>query len=116
MSVLIVNAMIGIRRRDFTIDAHGTLVPGPEGPVETPMPGLTRERGDGGWTLSVDEALWPVRENDVLIDVGTGREWLVLTADHLRNELDCLVNYVRCDARERQGAATEPGGPEFVGR
>jgi hypothetical protein len=116
MAVLITNATVGIRRREFTYDAHGTRVPGALGPVETPMPALVRERGDGGWTLSVDEALWPVREYDVLADADTGQEWLALVIDHLRNEVDDLVNYVRIDARERVAGATEPGGPEFVGR
>lgn len=116
MAVLIADRMIGLRRRGQTFDAHGFPVPGAV-EQETPLyPGLARERGgDGGWTLSVDEALWPIREDDVLFD-DRGTEWLAITSDHLRNEIDPLVNYVRVDARQRQPGGTEPGGPEFVGR
>lgn len=115
MSVLITDRMIGLRRRGQAFDAHGFPAPAAV-EEETPLyPGLARERGDGGWTLSVDEALWPIREDDILFD-DRGTEWLAVTADHLRNDLDSLVNYIRVDARQRQGSSTEPGGPEFVGR
>jgi hypothetical protein len=116
MAVLITDRMIGIRRRATVYDAHGFPIPGATEDVTPLYPGLARERGgDGGWTLSVDEALWPIREDDVLFD-DRGIEWLAITADHLRNEIDNLVNYIRVDARQRQSGGTEPGGPEFVGR
>jgi hypothetical protein len=115
VSVLITDRRIGLRRRSETFDAHGFPVPGGT-TAETPLyPGLARERGDGGWTLSLDEALWPVRENDVLFD-DRGTEWVALQADRLRNEIDNLVNYVRCEARQRVPGGSEPGGPEFAGR
>jgi hypothetical protein len=115
VSVLVTDRLIGLRRRAEVYDAHGFPIPGAEAAATPLYPGLARERGDGGWTLSVDEALWPIRENDVLFD-DRGTQWLAGVAEHLRNEIDPLVNYVRVDAHQRQTGGTEPGGPEFVGR
>lgn len=115
MTVLVTDRQIGIRRRATTYDAHGFPVPGGTESSTALYPGLARERGDGGWTLSVDETLWPVRTQDILFD-DQGNEWVADRADHLRNEVDDLVNYVRVDAHQRQPGGTEPGGPEFVGR
>jgi hypothetical protein len=111
------NAILGLRRQgELVYDSHGFPVRNTVGPLVGRWPGRTRERGDGGWSIALDLAAWPVRQHDVVVDTGSGREWVVLTADPIKNNIDPACDYIRIDAREVVAGGTEPGGPEFVGR
>lgn len=116
MSVLLPNDSLSLRRAaEPTFDAHGAYVRGSWAAPIGPYPGAARESAQGVWTLCLDIALWPVREGDVVVS-DSGQEWLVTTSQALHNVVDPTVDYVRCEAHERQGSSTEPTGPEFVGR
>lgn len=111
MGVLLVNTALGVRRlRSRQRDGHGWPQPGPgwEDPVG-PWPGRTAEDTDGSWLLGLDPRGWPLAGGDLVIEPDTGREWLVLTADLLRNNLDPTVDYVRVTAHERGPHGTEAG-------
>lgn len=117
MVVLLPNTALAVRRAAApTYDAHGVPVRGAYGQATAAYPGLTRERDDGGWTLSLHPELWPLRKDDVVVEPGTGREWTVVAAILCKNDFDGYVNYVRTDARERKTGGTEPGGAEFTAR
>jgi hypothetical protein len=118
MAVLLANTMLSVRvRNDGAKDAHGTWVRGTWGAVSGPWPGRAREHGsDGAWSLAVDPAGWPLRAGDLVIEAGSLREWLVITADLLTNSEEPDVNYIRVDAHERKTGSTEPYGPEFAAR
>lgn len=113
MAVLLADRRLGVRRRGpGTVGAHGDRVPGGYGPVLGPMPGRAEEGPDvpegqtGGrtWTLAVDPGLWPVTPGDLVVDAVTGQEWLVTSADLLKNNADSAVDYVAVRAHAHTGA------------
>lgn len=117
MTVLMPNTTATLRRREEApaLNAHGERVSGGfTDPVAEPLPALIEQRGDGGWSLSIDDALWPVREGDAI--VSDGRVFIVRTADHLINVYDSTVNYVRCEGLRVSTEGTEPQDSWFVGR
>lgn len=117
MSVLLPNAVLGLRRRvDGARDAHGSPLPTGWGPVEGPADGLLNEQTDATWIIGLDPALWPVRQNDMVIDTATGGAWLVDTAHLAQHPIDSTVNWVRCTGRQRGNGGTEPGGAWFIAR
>lgn len=117
MSVLLVNASLGVRRRfDAERDAHGSPLPTGWGAVSGPEPGYLDEQSDGTWVVGLDPVLWPVRQNDMVIDGGTGAAWLLLTVDLIEHPVDDTVNWIRCTANQRGNGGTEPGGSWFVNR
>lgn len=116
MSVLLPNALLGLRRRiDGARNAHGERVAAGWGPFEGPYDGRTNERADGTWALGLDPALWPVRENDLVISL-TGGSWLVRSSDLIQNNYDSVVDWVRVTGLQRVIGGTEPGGSWFVAR
>lgn len=117
MAVLMTNASLGVRRRqDGGRDAHGARLPADWDAVGPLLPGRVREAADGSWSLGVDPSLWPVRQGDLIRD-DAGNEWLVDAANVIRNNVDPSVDWVRVAAHQRTATgATEPGGPEYVGR
>lgn len=117
MAVLMVNASLGVRRRqDGGRDAHGEPLPADWAAVGALLPGRVSEAADGSWSLGADPSLWPVRQRDLLVD-DAGNEWLVDTADLIQNNLDDSVDWIKVTAHQRTAAgSTEPGGPEYVGR
>ncbi len=126
MVVQLPNGLLGVRRADpDAVDAHGSPRPAAPGPVSPLLPGKITELGDGTWQLAADDALWPVRVGDHLVD-GEGREWLVtssrlvqtppLTAEEEALGLDLDLAFVRASGLQVTPQGTEPGGGEFVGR
>ena len=116
MAVLIANTHLGVKRRGApTVDAHGFPSGGTYDVMDGPWPGLTKQRGDGGWQINLDDAAWPVREHDLIVEPVTGREFLVITADRLQNTASPVVDHIRCEARLRVSGGTQPGGPQFEG-
>ena len=117
MSVLLDNASLGLRRRaDAARDAHGASLPSGWGTMLAPLPGYLEEQPDGTWVVGLDPALWPVRQNDMVIDGVTGAAWLVMTADLIEHPVDDTVNWIRLTANQRGNGGTEPGGAWFVNR
>jgi hypothetical protein len=118
VAVLLTNTTLGLRRRaDGPYDAHGERQNGALGATLGPWPGRTQEQGDGTWSLALDPAAWPVRENDLVVESAPGsRVWVVQSAQLLRNNADPVVDYIRVTGAQQTVAGTEPGGVEFVGR
>jgi hypothetical protein len=117
VSVLLPNAQLGLRRRyEGGEDAHGADLPTGWGAVEGPLPGYQNEQADSTWVLGLDPDLWPVRQNDMVIDTDTGGSWLIVTADLVKHPIDDTVDWVRLTANQRAGGGTEPGGAWFVNR
>lgn len=117
MSVLLPNAVLGLRRRvEGGRDPHGTPLPTGWGEMIGPADGMLNEQTDAGWVLGLDPDLWPVRQNDMVIDAGTGGAWLVDTVHLATHPVDSSVNWIRCTGRQRGNGGTEPGGPWFVNR
>lgn len=112
-----VNAQLGLRRRyEGGRDPHGDNVPTGWGAVDGPLPGFQSEQPDSTWVLGLDPALWPVRQNDMVIAGGTGAAWLVTTAKLIKHPVDSTVDWIRLTANQRAGGGTEPGGAWFVNR
>jgi hypothetical protein len=117
VSVLLTNASLGLRRRvDGARDAHGSPLPTGWGALVGPADGLLNEQPDATWVVGLDPTLWPVRQNDMVIDAVTGAAFLVDTAKLAQHPVDDTVNWIRCTARQRGNGGTEPGGPWFVNR
>ena len=114
MAVLMASRNLAVHKRGpGVLDAHGEPVGGAwDGPQYGPWPGRATEQSDGAWALAVDPDAWPLKAGDMVVDVDRQQRWLVIAATLLTNNLDSSVNYVRVDAREREGAATEvPSAP-----
>lgn len=117
MSVLLSNASLGLRRRvEGARDSHGSPLPTGWGSVQGPAAGFLNEQPDATWIVGLDPTLWPVRQNDMVIDGTTGGAWLVDTAKLVAHPVDDTVNWIRCTARQRGNGGTEPGGSWFVNR
>lgn len=117
MSVLLPNAVLGLRRRiDGARDDHGSPLPTGWGSLDGPADGYLNEQTDATWIVGLDPTLWPVRQNDMVIDTSNGAAWLVDTAKFAKHPYDSTVDWIRCTARQRGNGGTEPGGPWFVNR
>lgn len=113
------NTTLALRRRVESAgrDPHGEPLPGRTVGYSAPsasLPAYAREEADGSWLLCLDDALWPVRQGDLV--VGGGGQWLINTSHRAQNSLDHSVDYVRCTGAQQVAAGTEPGGAQFVGR
>lgn len=112
MAVLVANRSLGLRRRTAAgVDGHGDPVGFTWGAMAGPWPGRAEELPDaemggvGGrtWVLALDPAAWPVQQGDMAVDPATSQEWLVTSADLLRNNADPSVDYIRVEAHARVG-------------
>ena len=118
MTVLLANRRLGVRRRtEGGRGPHGDRLAGALGSLAGPWPGRAEEAGDvpagqvGGrtWELGVDVAAWPLKPQDLVVDVDTGQEWLVTSADLLVNNADPAVDYVLVRAHLHEvGPGTRP--------
>ena len=116
MPVLIDNATATIRRRvEGAENAHGERVAEGWGAGLAMLPAFIQERGDGGFTIGLDDSLWPVRVGDLVVD-GEGKTYLVQTTALLRNAADPTVDWIRTTALYHDGDGTDPGDVWFVGR
>lgn len=117
MAVLMADRQLGVRHRGAAVtDAHGDRVGGDWGALAGPWPGRAAEGPDvppglpGGrrWVLAVDPAAWIVLQGDMVVDVDSGQEWLVLSADLLSNTVIGDVDYIRIEAHLRTADGTKP--------
>jgi hypothetical protein len=113
VAVLLANRRLGVRRRTAGgVGAHGDRLKGSWGPTAGPWPGRAEEGADvpegqtGGraWNIATDAASWPLAQGDLVVDVDSGEEWLVTSADLRRNNADPAVDYVAVNAHVRTGA------------
>lgn len=115
MSVLLPDAMLGVRRRAPAVaDAHGWQVAGAIGALEGPWPGGASQDADGAWRLALDPAAWPLAPGDVVEDDG-GRQWTVLGAELLALPAEPAVDWVRVTARAHPPQGTQPSRSEQFG-
>ena len=117
MTVRLPNARLGLRRRQAGVaNSHGERTAAGWGVFEGPYAGRANEKADGTWALGLDKALWPVREDDLVINL-TGGSWLVQTSDLIElNIPNSHVDWVRVTGLHRGVGGTEPGGSWFVAR
>lgn len=107
------NRTLGVRRRIVTDDSHGDRVAAGFTDPDTALPGLAQEQPDtplgqpGGrtWIIDLDPRLWPVAQQDMVIDVDTGEQWNVTSAQLLQNTQFPVVNHVRIEARLFDGGS-----------
>lgn len=106
--------MLALRRRQVTADAHGDTTaagfaaPGPAYPGIANIGPDTPPYQPGGraWTLALDPALWPVGQQDMITDVGSCEQWIVLSAD-LRTHTVCpQISYVDIQAHSYNAEGT----------
>lgn len=117
MSVRLPNARLGVRRRvEGARNSHGEAMAAGWGTFDGPYDGRVNEKPDGTWALGLDRALWPIRKDDLVINL-TGGSWLVQTSDLITlNIPDSHVDWVRVSGLHRSAQGTEPGGAWFVAR
>lgn len=78
----------------------GRVSQGPDAPIGQP--------GGRTWVLALDPAAWPLLQGDLVVDVGSGEQWLVTSADLLNNNADSAIDYIRVEAHTRIAASTAP--------
>lgn len=115
MSVIMANRMLALQPRVATADAHGDMVPAGFGPQTAAYPGIANvgpdvplyQMGGRTWTLDVDPALWPVGQQDMIVDAVTGEQWQVTSADLIQHTLMPLLDHVRITAHYYTEAGTK---------
>jgi hypothetical protein len=97
--VILSDGSYSVRKRthEYTRDGHGTPVPGSPGSASAALPGAATEQPDGTYTLRLDPALWPLREDD-LIDGPSSRTWIIESAVLRVNNADSAIDYVAVTA------------------
>jgi hypothetical protein len=114
VSVLLADRTLGLRRQSSSgADGHGDRIGRTWGALEGPHPGRAEEQpdtvmhGTGGrtWVIALDDRLWPVTQGDMIVDADSGVNWLVTSADLLRNNADPSVDYVRVEAHTLASAS-----------
>lgn len=116
MTVLMPNTSATVlRRQEAGFDEHGERVRNGFVAAGAMHPARVRQRGDGGWAIGVDTALWPVRQGDLILDE-QGYTYLVETSDLITNNVRSDVDWVRVAALVRSAGSTTPGDAWSVGR
>lgn len=106
MSVIMADRMLAVRSRIAAPDAHGDQAAGGFGPPGTAYPGIANigpdvplyQPGGRTWTLVVDDHLWPVNQQDLIVDVNTGDMWQVTSADLIRHTIMPLLDHIEIEA------------------
>lgn len=107
MVVLINDRMLATRARTFAEDSHGDKVATGFGPASDAYPGLAQigpdtplgQPGDRPWVLDLDPALDPVSQQDLVVDVNSGEQWNVTSAQLITNAWFSQLNHIRVEAR-----------------
>lgn len=107
MAVIISDRLLAVRHRAQSEDGHGDRVPAGFGPPSEALPGLAQEQpdtplgtpGDRTWLLDLDPGLWPVYQQDMVLDPGSGQRWNVTSAQLRTNARMPLLNHVHVEAR-----------------
>lgn len=115
MTVLMANRMLARRARIAGTDAHGDKTaagfadPGPGYPGIATIGGDVAEYQPGGrtWTLAVHPALWPLEQQDLIVDVDSGEMWEVTSAQNIKHTLMPLLNYVEVQAHSYTADGTK---------
>jgi hypothetical protein len=112
MAVLLADRTLGVRRHSTSgVDGHGARTGVSWGALQGPWPGRAEQGPDeamhapGGraWVIGVDDRAWPITQGDMIVDTVSGEQWLVTSADLLRNTADPSVDYIRVQAHTRDG-------------
>jgi hypothetical protein len=104
---------LAVRHRIMAEDSHGDRVATGFGTATAALPGLAQEQGDTPlgqvgdrtWVLDLDPSLWPVYQQDLVVDVANGLQWNVTSAQLLQNTRMPLLNHIRAEARLYQGGS-----------
>jgi exo-beta-1,3-glucanase (GH17 family) len=102
VAVNLADRMLAVRARLVTADSHGDVTAAGFAAATAAYPGIANigpdappyQPGGRQWTLAIDPALWPVSQQDMVVDVTSGEQWIVLSADLLQNTVFSVVNYV----------------------
>jgi hypothetical protein len=107
--------MLALRCRAAAPDAHGDLAAAGFQPAGAAYPGIANigpdappyQPGGRQWTLSCDPALWPVAQQDMIVDARSGQAWIVLSADLRTHTTFPLVSYIDIQAHSYDGDGTK---------
>lgn len=99
--------MLGKRSGRDELDGHGTRASTQFGPLQAVKPGtvLSEPPGDGEKdgpgtsVLAVDPALWPLTARDLVVEPGSGRQWVVISAEHRKHAVERSLDWVRVEGR-----------------
>ncbi|HEY1668521.1 MAG TPA: hypothetical protein VGG54_22750 [Trebonia sp.] len=113
MVVIMANRQLAVRARIVRNDSHGDRVAAGFGDPGQAYPGLAQEQGDTPlgtpgdrtWVLDLDPAVWPVAQQDMVVDTVSGQQWNVTSAQLMTNVLMPFINHVRCEARLYAGGS-----------
>lgn len=116
MAVLLADRLLGVRARVTATDTHGYRSTPSWGPLGAALPGRAEQRPDaaigatGGrtWVLALDPSLWPVGQQDLVVDPDADQWWLVTSADLIKNNADPAIDYIRVEAHTRATVGTTP--------
>lgn len=108
MVVLITNRALALRPRQAGTDGHGDRVATGFGPPGNAYPGLAVINADtplgtpGGrtWRLACDPRLWPVAQQDMILDPDSGQQWQVTSAQLHTSPVAPWLNWIAVEARE----------------
>jgi hypothetical protein len=111
MPVVITNCVLAVRHRVTAADGHGDRVAAGFGPAGFAYPANATENADvplgtpGGrtWTIALDPALWPVAQQDMIVNPDTGQLWQVTSAQLMDHPIFPQVSYVQVQAHEYEG-------------
>lgn len=115
MSVIMADRMLAVRSRIETPDTHGDLVADGFAAAGAPYPGIAvigpdvplYQPGGRTWTITADANLWPVNQQDLIVDVGSGEQWQVTSADLIRHTLMPLLDHIEIEAHSYTTAGTK---------
>jgi hypothetical protein len=113
MVVIITDRSLAVRHRIQAQDSHGDRIAAGFGDAGPALPGLAQiqpdtplgQPGDRTWVLDLDPSLWPVAQQDMVVDPGSGLQWSVTSAQLLTNARMPLLDHIRVEARLYQGGS-----------
>lgn len=108
MVVVIANCTLTVRHRIVGTDGHGDRTATGFGPAGAAYPGNATENGDTPlgtpgsrtWSLALDPALWPVYQQDMVVDPVSGQQWQVTSAQFMPHPLFPEVEHIQVQAHQ----------------
>lgn len=108
MGVVIPNRNLAVRARLAGADGHGDRTAAGFAPAGAAYPANATANGNtplgtpGGrtWSIALDPRLWPVRQQDMIVDPDTGQQWQVTSAQLTDHPLFPTVSYIQVQAHE----------------
>ncbi|GAA4209340.1 hypothetical protein GCM10022252_75690 [Streptosporangium oxazolinicum] len=103
---MLADTAFGVRPHVPTTDGHGTVSVSSWAPAKPARPGRLvsapaedgEADGPGVWVLALDPGLWPVRARDLVVEPGTGREWIVTLAVERKHAVAPVMNWINVTA------------------